>query len=223
MNSAMPPLYLNSVCLGLAGLGVGGALVGQRDQQAFVQKCQLAQALGQGVVVVFGGGEDFFVGNEVDLGSALLGRAGFLQLAGGLALGICLLPGGAVAPDLELELIAERVDAGDADAVQSAGNFVGRGIELSAGVQHGHHDLRGGNLLAVNVHVIDRNAAAVVDHGDRVVEVDGDFDFVGEAGERFVDRVVDDFVDEVMQSHLAGRADVHGRDVCAPLPCRRAL
>ena len=33
---------------------------------------------------------------------------------------------------------------------------------------------------------------------------------VGVAGQRFVDRVVDDFVDQVVQSHLAGRADVHG-------------
>ncbi len=54
MNSAMPPLYLNSTQFRLAGLGVGGALVGERDDQAFVQKGQLAQALRQRVEVVFG-------------------------------------------------------------------------------------------------------------------------------------------------------------------------
>ena len=93
--------------------------------------------------------------------------------------------------------------------MQSAGNFVGRGIELSAGMQRGHHDLRGGNLFAVDVHVVDRNAAAVIDHGDGVVDVDRDFDLVGVSGERFVNGVVDDFVDEMVQAQVAGRSDVH--------------
>jgi hypothetical protein len=44
MNSAMPPAYLNSA-LALAGLGVGGALVGERDLEALVQEGELAQAL----------------------------------------------------------------------------------------------------------------------------------------------------------------------------------
>ena len=34
--------------------------------------------------------------------------------------------------------------------------------------------------------------------------------FLGVAGQGLVDGVVDDLVDEVMQAHLAGRADVHG-------------
>ncbi len=153
--------------LGLAGLGIGGALVGERDEQALVEEGQLAQALRQRVVVVLGDGEDFSVGQEVDLGAALLGGAGLLQLGRGLALGVALLPHRAVAPDLEFEQMAERVDAGDADAVQSAGNLVGRAVELAARVQHGHDHLRGGQALAVHIHLVDRNAAAVVDYSDR--------------------------------------------------------
>ena len=56
---------------------------------------------------------------------------------------------------------------------------------------------------------IDRNAAAVVDDGDGIVFVNGDVYFVRVAGHRFVDGVVHDFPDEVMQTHFAGRADVH--------------
>jgi hypothetical protein len=52
--------------------------------------------------------------------------------------------------------------------------------------------------------LIDGNAAAVVDDGDRAVDVDRDVDLIAEAGQRFVDRVVDDFVDEVVQP--AGRS-----------------
>ncbi len=115
------------------------------------------------------------------------------------------------APDFDLELFAERVHATYADAMKAAGDFVGGGVELAAGVQLGEHDLHGGHALAVRrVHHVHGNAAAVVDHGDGVVHVDHDIDFLGVAGKRFVDRVVDDFVDEVVQPHLAGRADVHG-------------
>ena len=46
--------------LGIASLGVGGALVGERDQQAFVQEGELTQALRQRVVVIFGDGEECF-------------------------------------------------------------------------------------------------------------------------------------------------------------------
>jgi hypothetical protein len=56
-----------------------------------------------------------------------------------------------------------------------------------------------------------RNAAAVVDDADRVVEVNRDADFRTETGERFVDRVVDDLVDEMMQPGRPCRADIHRR------------
>ena len=62
-----------------------------------------------------------------------------------------------------------------------------------------------------SVIVVHRNAAAVIDHGDRVVDVDDGIDARRIAGQRLVDRVVDHFVDQVVQSHLAGRADVHRR------------
>src|SRR5260370_15092342 len=58
--------------LGLAGLGIAGALIGKRDFQALVQECQFAQALGQRVVVVFGHREDRLVRKEVDFSTALL-------------------------------------------------------------------------------------------------------------------------------------------------------
>src|SRR5271157_4108489 len=54
--------------LGLAGLGIGDALVLERDEQSLVEEGQLAQALRQRVKVVLGGGEDLRVGNEVDFG-----------------------------------------------------------------------------------------------------------------------------------------------------------
>ena len=92
--------------------------------------------------------------------------------------------------------------------MQAARNLVGAVVELAAGVQDRQHDFSGG--LAAFV-LIDRDAAAVVDHGDRLVDMDGDVHLIAEAGERLVDRVVDDFVDQMVQAGGAGRADAHRR------------
>ena len=61
------------------------------------------------------------------------------------------------------------------------------------------------------VHV-GRDAAAVVAHGHRAVGIERDHDFVGVAGERLVDGVVDDLVDHVVEAGaVVGVADVHAR------------
>ena len=77
--------------LGLAGLGVGGALIGKRDFEALVQEGEFAQPLRQGVVVVFGDGEDGSIGQEVNLGAALLRGARLAQLRCGDATRVVLL------------------------------------------------------------------------------------------------------------------------------------
>ena len=110
--------------LRLAGFWVGGALVGESDQQALVEERQLTQPLCQSVKVKFGGSEDTLVGQEVNFGSAFFGGASFLELAGSFTLGVSLLPGETVTPDFKIEFFAERVHDGNAYAVQSTRNFV---------------------------------------------------------------------------------------------------
>src|SRR5208282_3949754 len=170
--------------LGLARLRVGLALVGERDDQAFIEERQFAQALRECVEVVIDcGGENCLVGHKVNLGACFyFGGAGFSQFAGGLAFGVSLFPGETIAPDFKIQLFAERVDATHAYAVQASGNFVGVAVKLAASVQCGHYNLRGGKFFFADYHVAYGNAASVVDYGDRVIEVDGDFDFVGVAG-----------------------------------------
>ena len=113
----------------------------------------------------------------------------------------------AVALDPDLEQLGQRVDDRHADAVQSAGHLVAVLVELAAGVQHRQRELDAGHLLG-RMHV-DGNAASVVFDGDGVVVVDRDAHRVGVAGQRFIDRVVDDFRHEVVQPALGRRADVH--------------
>ena len=64
-------------------------------------------------------------------------------------------------------------------------------------------------LPSVGVHG-DRDAAAVVGDRDRVVAVDGHLDVVAVPRERFVNRVVDDLVDKVVETTDTDVADVHG-------------
>ena len=57
--------------------------------------------------------------------------------------------------------------------------------------------------------VVDRDAAAVVDDAAAAVGEQRDVDAGRVAGHGLVDRVVDDLVDEVVQTRWAGGADVH--------------
>ena len=118
-----------------------------------------------------------------------------------------LEPVEAVALDLDLDALGERVDHRDADAVQAAGDLVAAAAELAAGVQHGQHDGDGGQLLARRD--VDGDAAAVVGDLDGAVGQDRDLDPVAEAGQRLVDGVVHDLPHQVVQAALAGGADVH--------------
>src|ERR1700745_4184609 len=56
-----------------------------------------------------------------------------------------------------------------------------------------------------------RDAAAIVPHRCRSVDVNGDVDLRAEARQMFVDRVIEYFKDTVMQPALVWVSDVHSR------------
>ena len=116
----------------------------------------------------------------------------------------------AVAPDAKLQQGRERVHHRDADAVQAAGDLVGVLVEFSAGVQLGHDDF--GRRHALFLVDVGRDAAPVVAHRAGAVRIERDGHRGRVAGERLVDRVVDDLVDHVMQARaVVGVADIHAR------------
>ena len=152
--------------------------------------------------------EDLGVGEEGDRRAGLGGRLALDHVRVGLAAREALPEDVAVAADLCGELLRQRVDDRQADAVQAAGHLVAAAVaELAAGVQDGEHDLERGALLLL--HDRDRDPAAVVGDRDRVVGMDRHGDRRAAAGQRLVDRVVDDLVDEMVQAALARGADVH--------------
>src|SRR5690349_18674352 len=58
---------------------------------------------------------------------------------------------------------------------------------------------------------VDRNTAPIVSDGNTAIDVNGHFYLVAESGEMFVDRIVDDFINHVMQTALVRVADIHAR------------
>ena len=184
------------------------ALVVQADRDAVVEEGELAQAMAQRLVAVRRDREDLRVRHEVDARTRLRRRADDCQRLRRHAALEGDLVDLAVALDLDFHARRQGVDDGNADAVQAARHLVAVAAELAARVQDGQDDLDG--RLAALVHV-DRDAAAVVDDRDAVVLVDRHVDVVAVAGERLIDGVVDDLVDEMVQAALARAADVHAR------------
>ncbi len=202
------------------------ALVDEPDAHAVVQEAQLAQPLAENLVVKLDVAEDRLVGEEVHFGAAQLRVADDAHrrdLDAVLRLDHALVHQAmaefgevdlAVAPDGEAQPLRQRIHARDAHAVQATRHLVAVLVELAAGVKLRHRDLGRAAPGVVPVVPLDArgDAAAVVDHRNRVVGVDRDDDLVAVAGERFVDRVVDDLEHHVVQAGaVGGVADVHPR------------
>ena len=93
--------------------------------------------------------------------------------------------------------------------MKTTGYFIRTFIEFTSGMEYRHDDFQCGFLfLFVVVH---RNTTAVVLHCDGVVFVDCYFDVVAITGQRFVDRVVNNFINQVVQPLRAYVSDIHRR------------
>ena len=148
------------------------------------------------------------VASSLNLGAAAVGGAGYCERRHRIAAPEFHLVDLAVAPDPQPQPIGQRVDHRYPDTVEAPRYLVAVVVELAAGMENGQHHFSRGLAAGVAIH---GNAAAVVDHRDRAVDVNRDVDLVAEASQRLVDRVVDDFEDEVMEAADGRVADVHRR------------
>ncbi len=102
--------------------------------------------------------------------------------------------------------VDKRVHHRHADAVQAAGEVVVLAGEFAARVQAGEDQLDARDaFFRMDIH---RHAAAVVGDFYRAVGMDDHFDRLRMAGERLVDRVVDDFLRQMVRARGVG---VHAR------------
>ena len=96
------------------------------------------------------------------------------------------------------QVFGKRVDAGNAHAVQAAGNLVACIVKLAAGMQLCHDHLNGGYaFLGVD---INGNAAAIVTHGNAVVGMQNDGDARAKARHGLVNGVIHHFVNKMVQA-----------------------
>ena len=145
-------------------------------------------------------------------------RTGFLRLAhnlhglGDLSAGKFHLVDVPVFVDLDLQPLAEGVDHAGAHPVESAGDLVAPAAELAPGVEHGKHHLQGRQpRLRLDIH---RDAPPIVSDSDGIPLVDRDGNLRAVPGQRLVNGVIHNLIDQVVETGLTGRADIHPR----PLP-----
>ncbi len=187
------------------------ALVGKGDAEVAVEEGGFPHVGGKRVPRILDRLEDLGVGPEGDLGPRRLRLAGGTQAPAGLPPLERHRPDLAVSLDLDLEPTRQRVHDADAHSVQTPGDLVATATELATRVQDGERHLHAG--LPVLGNVVYGDAPAIICDRDRVVGVDDDIDRGAEPCQRFVHRVVDDLVDQVVEAFGTCRANVHARSL----------
>ena len=187
---------------------LGISLILELNIDARVQECLFSQtACEDRIIIDVGILENLGVGFEANLGTALCGFTDLLQIIHDLAALIALEVDILAVADSDLEPFGQRVDDRCTDAVQTAGHLISAAAELTAGMQYGKDDRdRGQTHLGIDA---DRDTAAVILNADDVAGQDRNIDLIAIACQRLVDRVVDDLIDQMMQTAFTGGAYVH--------------
>ena len=183
-------------------------LISQGDGQTLVQERHLLEAGAQSLKVELDGLENLRIRVESLNGAGLIGGLTATQGAVRHAtVGEGNMPRVALAVHLGNHAGRQRVHHGNTHTVQTTGDRVTATAELTTSVQHGHNNLNGGLVLGgVLIH---GDTAAVVLYANSAVSLNGHVNFGGVTGERLVDRVIYDLVDQVVQTAFSGRANVH--------------
>ncbi len=178
----------------------GLPLVRNRDAYARVEESHLAETAAHRIKAEVDLVEDRVIRKEGNdrSGVALVDIPFNMNLVDRFAADEFLHVGVPVAVNLRAKGFTQRVDAADANAVETAGDLVAPAAELASRVEHGQRD--GERVLARFFVQADRNAAPVVHNGYGVIRADKDFHVRAVAGQRFVNGVIDHLGDEVMQS-----------------------
>ena len=182
--------------------------VGQRDLKTGVQEGLFSETLLQGLKVVYGRLlEDVAAGLEPDGGTGLFRVADDLEVLFRNTQVELLVVDMPVLTDFDFEPVRQGVDDGGTDAVETAGDLVSATAELTAGMEDGQNDRDRGNAqFLVDT---DGDASTVVADFDDVPGQDVHFNVCAEAGQRLVDGVIDDLIDQMVESAGTGRTDVH--------------
>src|SRR6185437_15806442 len=98
--------------------------------------------------------------------------------------------------------------------MQTAGYAIAAAAELAAGVQNRKGHLQSALPSLMFVH---RDAAPEVPDGYAAIGPERDHHLIAKASHEFVDRIVDDFPEQVVHAAVVGAADVHARAAAHPI------
>ena len=93
--------------------------------------------------------------------------------------------------------------------MQTAGHLISAAAELTAGMQHCKYD--SGSRDTLGMVYCGRNAASVIYNADNVIRKYRYVDLSAVTCESLVNRVINDLINQMMQTALARGADVHAR------------
>ncbi len=93
--------------------------------------------------------------------------------------------------------------------METSRDLIGLLIEFSAGMEDREHDFK--STLAVLLHPVDRYPPAIVLNHKRTIAVDDDCDPAAVSGKGFINRVVYDLIDQMVQPAGIGAANIHCR------------
>ena len=185
------------------------AQVDGANAQSGIQKRLLPHTGVEHVIVVYRFLKHLRVGLESHSGTGVIRAPNDLHFLDDVAPGKFHLMDFAVAVHLYRQPFAQGVDHAGAHAMQTAGYLISPAAEFSAGMEHGIHHLKGGPPgLRLDIY---GNAAAVVCHGDGIALVDLHGNIGAIARQGFVNGVVHDFIDQMMQTAFRRGADIHPR------------
>ena len=166
------------------------------ELESAVEESQLAEAIFHGVEIEFQVAEDFGIWQELNLCAVALGGPDVLDLGDRDAFFVTLLVSSTIATDSGDSPFGKRGHSLGTHAVQTGGGFVGAFVEFGSCPDGGHNHLEG-RLTRLGMH-INRDAAAVIEDEDGIVDIDLNDDDLAVASEVFVNGVVDQFVDQVV-------------------------
>ena len=199
------------------GLFFARTLVCEDNFETFVEECHCLQALHNGARNELGSfrSENGFVWPESNCGAVLATTCWSASCFCKLALWFTTVdklhaPTIAITIDFEHNTARQSVHNADTYTVQTARDFVTLATELATGVKHCEHDFgRAFALVGARWVRIYWNSTAIVVDLAAAVFKKSDANASTEPSHCFIDGVVDNFPNEVMQTSKSSRADVH--------------
>ncbi len=111
--------------------------------------------------------------------------------------------------DFCFQIVRKGVYHRRTNSVQSSGNFISSSAKFSSGVEFGENKFQCGDFV-LRMHVY-RNSASFVCDGNHVVRKKTEVNFCSKTCHGFIERVVHDFPDQVVESGWARGSNIHSR------------